>query len=215
MKTLEKTQTNTQQRSMQAKELLTSLVQKIPSAVQEVEKQIYIGNNIVANLSIEEKTILKNYFNIILLYMRRREASDIDFGGDGSRKKVWMRIHGKKTPLDELGNYSPDDFNVLIQSILMDKQREALYSHRSIDFSHTVKNSESSKVRYRATAYFELGELALNLRAIGDQIRPYDGFGFHTNVTKTLSLVHTKEGLILVTGITGSGKSSKIGRAHV
>lgn len=193
----------------QARQLLRSLAQKIPPSVQDIERQVYIGNNMLKNLSIEEKSQLKNFANTILLAMRKSDASDIDFGGDGAKNRVWLRVHGKKTPVEELGNYNSDEFNILIQAILMDKQREVLYEDRSIDFSHTLRNGEG-KVRFRATAYFELGELALNMRAIGEKIRPYESYGFHQNVIKILSLVHTKEGLVLVTGITGSGKSSTL-----
>jgi twitching motility protein PilT len=45
------------------------------------------------------------------------------------------------------------------------------------------------------------------MRAINNTLRPYKGLELHSNVTKVLSLAHTKEGLCLVTGITGSGKS--------
>jgi twitching motility protein PilT len=48
------------------------------------------------------------------------------------------------------------------------------------------------------------------MRAISTQIRPYESYGFHPNVTRVLSLQYTKEGLILVTGITGSGKSTTL-----
>lgn len=193
----------------QARQLLGSLAQKIPPSVQDVERQVYIGNNLLKNLSIEEKSQLKHLADTILLAMRKSDASDIDIGGDGARNKVWFRIHGKKTPVEELGKYNSDEFSILIQNILMDKQREGLYQDRSIDFSHTLVNGQG-KVRFRASAYFELGELALNMRAIGEKIRSYDTYGFHQNVIKILSLVHTKEGLVLVTGITGSGKSSTL-----
>lgn len=199
-----------EQRLIQARQLVKNLSQKIPSAVQDVEKQLYIGNDIIDRLSQDEKSLLRSFVDVFLLRMRKCGASDIDFGGDGANNQVWFRIHGRKAPVGELGEYNSDEFNILIQSILIDKQRQALYESRSIDFSHSVKNGHASKVRYRATAYFELGELALNMRAIGDKIRTYDGFGFHPSITKILSLVHTKEGLNLVTGITGSGKSTTL-----
>ena len=202
-----------EQSIVNAKQLLKSLAQKIPPALQDVDKQIYVGTGIVKNLSIEEKTLLKSLMDVILLKMRKSDASDIEFGGDGAKNRIWLRVQGRKKPAEEFGTYLPDEFNVLIQSALMDKQREVLYDKRSIDFSHTVNfgiNGDSRKVRYRATAYFELGELALNMRAIGDKIRPYSSYGFHANVTQMVSLAHTKDGLILVTGITGSGKSTTL-----
>ncbi len=202
-----------EQKLLNAKQLLKSLAHKIPPAVQDVDKQIYIGMEIITNLSIEEKTLLKNLMDVILLKMRKCDASDIELGGDGAKNHIWLRMHGRKKPLQEFGTYIANEFNILIQSVLMDKQREMLYEERSIDFSHTVNvgiNGDVKKVRYRATAYFELGELALNMRAIGDKIRSYNAYGFPQNVTKMISLMHTKDGLILVTGITGSGKSTTL-----
>lgn len=198
---------------MNARQLLKTLAQKIPPPLQDVDKQIYIGMDIISNLSVEEKTLLKNLMDAILLQMRKSYASDIDLGGEGAKNRIWLRMQGRKKPVEEFGTYLADEFNILIQSALMDKQREVLFDKRSIDFSHTVNfsiNGDSKKVRYRATAYLELGELALNMRAIDNKIRPYSSYGFHTNVTKMVSLVHTKDGLILVTGITGSGKSTTL-----
>lgn len=202
-----------EQNLINAKQLLKSLAQKIPQTIQDLDKQVYIGMDIIANLTMEEKTLIKNLVNAILLKMRKYNASDIELGGDGAKSNIWLRIQGRKKPVEEFGTYFTDEFNILIQSILMDKQREILFEQRSIDFSHTVNvgvNGDVKKVRYRATAYFELGELALNMRAIGDKIRPYNSYGFHQNVTKIVSLLQTKEGLILVTGITGSGKSTTL-----
>ena len=64
--------------------------------------------------------------------------------------------------------------------------------------------------RFRADAYFDLDQIAMNMRAISQVIRPYKSYEFHPNLTKILSLDHTKEGMCLVTGITGSGKSSTL-----
>jgi twitching motility protein PilT len=64
--------------------------------------------------------------------------------------------------------------------------------------------------RYRANAYFDLDHLALNMRAINLTVRPYKGLELHQNVTRVLSLAHTTQGLTLVTGITGSGKSTTL-----
>ncbi|OPX34181.1 hypothetical protein B1H10_04205 [candidate division KSB1 bacterium 4484_188] len=52
--------------------------------------------------------------------------------------------------------------------------------------------------------------LSLNMRAIQTEIRAYQSYEFSPLVTRVLNLAHTKEGLILVTGITGSGKSSTL-----
>jgi twitching motility protein PilT len=194
----------------EAKELLSSLASKIPITLFSIEKQMYIGNEIIKKMPEEQKLLLRNLINMFLIRMREVEASDIDLGGWGSKKMIWLRIHGVKKPIPEFGVYELDEFNILIQSLLMERQREYLYENRNLDFSYTLKDENGVIYRYRADAYFDLDDLALNMRAINTQIRPYESYGFHPNVTRMLSLQYTKEGLILVTGITGSGKSTTL-----
>lgn len=190
--------------------LLKSLAKKIPTTLRDIDKQVFIVKKIIAILSLEERELLQNLFNSILLKMREYSASDIDFGGLGSKNNIWLRIHGKKEPIKKLGSYSLNEFNILILFILSENQIKYLFENRSIDFSYSVNEEDGRMVRYRATGYFELGDLALNMRAIESTVRPYAEYKFHPVVTQMLSLEHTKDGLNLVTGITGSGKSSTL-----
>jgi len=203
-------ETTTNQKHNQARGLLKSLSQKIPSTLREIDRLLFIGNKILPGLPVEVKAVLQKFVDSILLNMRQLNASDIDVGGFGAKNKIWMRIQGRKAPVDNLGSFSIDEFNILIQSILSENQRKFIFENRSIDFSYTIRVEENALVRYRATAYLELGDLALNMRAIESNIRPYEGFKFHPSATKMLSLEHTKDGLNLVTGITGSGKSTTL-----
>ncbi|MDZ7757441.1 type IV pilus twitching motility protein PilT [Rhodohalobacter sp.] len=56
----------------------------------------------------------------------------------------------------------------------------------------------------------DLEALALNMRKIDTEIRPFKTLGVHPEIAKALSLKYYKYGLTLVTGITGSGKSSTL-----
>jgi twitching motility protein PilT len=141
--------------------------------------------------------------------MSRINASDIDMGGFGSAGSIWYRIYGDKKPAKDLGKFTLDEANVLIQSILIERQRLFLYENRNLDLSYSIIE-EDSMHRFRANVYFDLDHLALNMRAISVTIRPYKSLEFHPNVTKVLSLAHTEQGLTLVTGITGSGKSTTL-----
>lgn len=100
--------------------------------------------------------------------------------------------------------------NFLIQSIIGERQRSFLYENRNLDFSHMLYLENGEFRRFRADAYFDLDQVGLNMRAINNTVRPYKTMELHPNVTKALSLATTKEGLCLVTGITGSGKSSTL-----
>ncbi len=165
--------------------------------------------NLCTRQSAEERVMIKNFFDSFLRKMAETVASDIDMGGYGGQGKVWYRVYGSKKPDPEVPAFTFDESNVLIQSILMERQRQFLYENRNLDFSYTIMDGEDM-LRFRADVYFDLDQIALNMRAINQTIRPYGGFGFHTGVTRAVSLQHTKEGMILVTGITGSGKSTTL-----
>jgi twitching motility protein PilT len=200
----------TQQNIRDTKTVLSILSRRIPETVYGVEKQMFIGNDVIGKMSQDQKLVLRRLVNGFLEEMRRIDASDIDVGGWGSNSRVWLRVHGEKKPVEAFGHYEINETDVLIQSILMERQRGSLYEQRNLDFSYTFSNGDRKFFRYRANSYFDLDSLSLNMRAINTDIRSYEGYGFHTHVTQNMSLAHTKEGLILVTGITGSGKSTTL-----
>jgi twitching motility protein PilT len=191
-----------------ARKTLQEISGTIPDTVPGMERQMLIGD-LVAKQSPAERTALRKLMDSYLLRMSRINASDIDMGGFGAAGNIWYRIYGDKKPAKDLGKFTLDEFNVLIQSILIERQRLFLYENRSLDLSYSIME-EASMYRFRANVYFDLDHLALNMRAISVTIRPYKGLEFHPNVTKVLSLAHMEQGLTLVTGITGSGKSTTL-----
>jgi len=187
---------------------LQDIASSIPDTVPGMERQMLIGD-LVAKQSPAERTALRKLMDSYLLRMSRVNASDIDLGGYGSGNHIWYRIYGDKKPQKDLGKFTLDEFNVLIQSILIERQRLFLYENRNLDLSYSIVEDDKM-FRFRANAYFDLDHLALNMRAINVVIRPYKNLELHPNVTKVLSLMHTEQGLTLVTGITGSGKSTTL-----
>lgn len=187
---------------------LKEIAASIPETSPGMERQMLIGD-LVAKQSPAERTALRKLMDSYLLRMSSINASDIDLGGYGSGGTIWYRIYGDKKPQAELGKFTMDEFNVLIQSVLIERQRLFLYENRNLDFSYSIIEDEAM-YRYRADAYFDLDQLALNMRAINAQVRPYKGLELHANVTRVLSLAYTTQGLTLITGITGSGKSTTL-----
>ncbi len=192
----------------EARAILKQIVSNIPETAYGVERQMLIGD-LVSRQAQEERVLVKRMFDGFLLRMEELAASDIDMGGFGSQGNIWYRVHGSKKPDPSLPTFTFDEANVLIQSILLERQRQFLYENRNLDFSYTIIRDEKM-YRFRADAYFDLDQMALNMRAITALVRPYKNLELHSNVTKVVSLAHTKEGMILVTGITGSGKSSTL-----
>ena len=191
-----------------AKTLLQQLASQVSELVHGMERHIFIGN-MISNLPDDQRIELRNLLNGLLLKMRENGASDIDMGGHGAQDKIWYRIFGSKRVDESLGSFSLDETSLMIQNILSDRQRQFFYDRRNLDFSYMIKMGNDIH-RFRADTYLDLDEVALNMRAVSDTVRPISELVFSTEVLKVLSLRQTKEGLILITGITGSGKSTTL-----
>ena len=186
--------------------IFKKVLNDVPKHFTDVERQMHIRYKLKM-LSAGELGLLRAKIDGYLEKMRDANASDIEIGGSTAKGQVWFRIFGKKQPKPEFGELSEDQANVICQSTLSDKHWERLLEWRASDFSYVLQNNGSS-LRWRATVYFDMGNLALNMRTIADKIYPYAQLGFKANISKHLSLTHEKQGLILITGITGSGKST-------
>ena len=143
--------------------------------------------------------------------MIERDASDIEVGGHGNCGYIWMRIYGNKERAKDLPQFSDDEAATIIINLLNSNQRKHLWENKNLDFSYTfLYERRNVNVRFRADAYFDLDTLTLNMRAINQTIRPLASLEFHPNVVRTMSHGYIKFGLSLITGITGSGKSTTL-----
>lgn len=194
----------------EAKRILTDFAAKIPATVFGPERVKYISDHI-DSIPDEHKLLVIQLANHILSLMIERQASDVEIGGFGTQGYVWFRIYGKKERVKDLPTMNPDEAAVLILSLLNKNQRNYLLEQRNLDFSYSFfYPNQNSNVRFRADAYFDLDTLALNMRAIQAKIRPLESLEFHPLAIKTMSHSYIKFGLSLVTGITGSGKSTTL-----
>jgi twitching motility protein PilT len=193
-----------------AKEILENFSKQIPEIVLGPERVSYISDNI-ENLNPEDKLMLHKLANKILSLMIERSASDVEVGGHGNNGYIWFRVFGKKERVKDLPQFSTDETTTLILSLLTANQRKLLLKERNIDFSYSFYYEKGTKdVRFRADSYFDLDSLALNMRSIAVSIRPIDSLEFHPYAMKSMSHNYVKFGLTLVTGITGSGKSTTL-----
>ena len=194
---------------IETKRILKEMASQLPKSITGIERQMMISD-VMTRTDETTKMKLLALINHFLLRMFTLHASDIDMGGYGSQGYIWYRVYGSKKADSSLGKYSQDETNILIQSVIGERQRSFLFENRNLDFSHMLYGDNLDFKRFRADAYFDLDQLALNMRAINNVVRPYKELEVHPNVTKVLSLAHTKEGLCIITGITGSGKSSTL-----
>jgi len=192
------------------KTILKNFISSIPSTFTGPDRVAHIIENI-DKVKPEDKIELRNLINKLLTSMIERDASDIEIGGHGNTGFVWLRIYGKKERVKDFPQFSEDEAAVLIVNLLNANQRKFLSLNRNLDFSYTfLYERKNTYVRFRADAYFDLDSLALNMRAINTQLRTIESMEFHPNVVKTMSHTYIKNGLSLVTGITGSGKSTTL-----
>ncbi|SMO35417.1 type IV pilus twitching motility protein PilT [Gracilimonas mengyeensis] len=189
--------------------LVDPVLQQIPRTVRGLDRHMRIGN-IVEELDEEHRLALTDILDSYLKRMLKNEASDIDLGGPGCKGRVWYRIYGDKKPAETPTDLSLDETNVLLHNAILPSQREKLIKDKNLDFSYSIELEDGSSQRFRADMYFDLEHLALNMRKIDNTIRPFKNLGAHTEVAKALSLKYYKYGLTLITGITGSGKSSTL-----
>lgn len=187
---------------------LESACGSIPPRLSGVDRQQYLGS-LADTLDGSFRIRAKDWFGEVLGEMIKLEASDIDIGGNGCCGRIWYRIHGLKRPENESGFQSLDQTDLLLQLILTEKQRRILFEKRNLDFSYST-TVDSQIYRFRGDIYFDMDHLALNFRLITNRIREFSKLGIHPLAARNLNLKHVKQGLTLVTGITGSGKSSTL-----
>ena len=190
-------------------ELVKPVIDQIPRTLRGIDRHEAIGKAI-DTLDDDHKEQLTAYLDALLKLILKNEASDIDIGGPGCDGKVWYRIFGDKSPAKSPTGLTLDETNVLLHNVILPSQRTRLLSEKNLDFSYSIEIKEGVNQRFRADMYFDLEHLALNMRKIDNTIRPFKSLGAHTEVAKALSLKYYKYGLTLITGITGSGKSSTL-----
>lgn len=166
----------------------------------------------ISDLAENERERIREIVETFVTRMIDVNASDMDTGGNGCLGYVWYRVAGDKKPHKEVGRFSEDELNVILLNQLNDTQMRELLDKRSIDFSYQLPflGIDGSRCRFRCTCYFDYDHLALNMRAITDTVRPLKGIEFHPAIERGLMFRHERDGLTLVTGVTGSGKSTTL-----
>jgi twitching motility protein PilT len=166
----------------------------------------------VESLLDKDRSQLRQYVDAFVKHMLDVGASDIDLGGPAANGFVWYRVSGNKTPHKDMGEYTPDETNVLFLNLLNRNQMQVLFEEYSLDFSFQlpVDGKDGRKRRFRATMYYDYDHLGLNMRSITDEVRSIKGLSFHPLIERGLMFEYERDGLTIVTGVTGSGKSSTL-----
>lgn len=113
-----------------------------------------------------------------------------------------MRVNGKLITMD-FPKMLPVDTASLLLEIMNEQQRAKFEEKGEHDMSFSIPNLG----RYRVNAYKQRGSVAIALRLVGTQVPSAEELGVPDSV---MELYQRKRGLLLVTGPTGSGKSTTL-----
>jgi twitching motility protein PilT len=139
-------------------------------------------------------------FADILLETLNRRASDLHITA-GARPM--LRVRGRLGALDSAPILTATDTRELIYSILTNDQRQRLETNLQLDFAYSVPG----RARFRVNAYFQRATLGAAFRLIPDKITPLEQLGLPPVVAE---FSRKPRGMVLVTGPTGSGKSTTL-----
>ena len=113
-----------------------------------------------------------------------------------------IRLHGDLEPV-RFRELSPGDIQALLEEFMTTEQKGTLQKLSAVDFAYEAQTCG----RFRVNAYKHAAGLAAALRVIPNNVPALESLGLPNVVQKTLTM---PSGLILVTGPTGSGKSTTL-----
>jgi twitching motility protein PilT len=137
---------------------------------------------------------------VLLEEMLSRSASDLHLSA-GERPK--LRIDGEMANASHDQVLSPKDTLTLAYSVLTESQKKRFEQEDELDFSFGIQNL----ARFRGNVFKQRGCVAVVIRMIPFNVRTFQDLGLPPVVAK---LAEKPRGLILVTGPTGSGKSTTL-----
>jgi twitching motility protein PilT len=113
-----------------------------------------------------------------------------------------MRLHTQMTPMD-FPIVTPDAAMAMVKGMLTEQRIAAFLEKRDADFSYAIKDV----ARFRVNAHFQRESVAMAFRIITDKVRALDQLNLPDIIAR---LTYLPRGLVLVTGDTGSGKSTTL-----
>ncbi len=114
-----------------------------------------------------------------------------------------MRVDGNLAPLLEEPKFTPEDTEALVKAIIPEALRQTFETAHEVDFAYSV----SGLGRFRVNAFLQRGSVAFAMRRVRSQSSSIADLGL-PDVVRRLSEEH--RGLVLVTGPTGSGKTTTL-----
>lgn len=132
--------------------------------------------------------------------MPEQNASDLHIGANSP---FFFRIDSELVKVSD-HIYSAGEVRDVILGMLTEEQQKRLDKEKGLDFSFSIE----SIGRFRCNAFFQRGDLGCAIRLIPDNIMSIEECGLPADVVKRFCKL--QKGLVLVTGATGSGKSTTL-----
>ncbi|MCK5460461.1 PilT/PilU family type 4a pilus ATPase [Candidatus Gracilibacteria bacterium] len=138
-------------------------------------------------------------FEKVIEYALQKGVSDIHLS---PKVSVFLRRNGKMEPVGKV--LSNEEIKKIMEQILTKKQREQLERKKQIDFLYKSPHNH----RLRGNAFYCNEGLALSFRVIQHEIPVFAKLGFPEFVRDTV--MKARQGLVLIVGPTGQGKSTTL-----
>jgi twitching motility protein PilT len=139
-------------------------------------------------------------FADVLLEVIDRRASDLHITA-GAPPTV--RVRGRLVPMEGYPVLTPNDTREIVYSILSEGQRQKFENNWQLDFAYQIPG----RARFRVNAYMQRSAVGAALRLIPFDVVPLETLGLPPVVAE---FANKPRGLVLVTGPTGSGKSTTL-----
>ncbi|OGC68681.1 hypothetical protein A2415_01875 [candidate division WWE3 bacterium RIFOXYC1_FULL_39_7] len=117
--------------------------------------------------------------------------------------KPFLRINTKLSVMEDMPPFTVDDVEFFLSQILDQDQRQILEVNKELDFSISL----GTKSRFRVNAFYQKGYPSVALRVIPLVIPSIESLGLPSNL---INICDLKQGLVLVVGPTGQGKSTTL-----
>ena len=153
-------------------------------------------------MSFENPTSVESQITLPELLKKMTDAGGSDLHLT-TNSPPQIRVHGHLKPLSEYGPMTPADTKRLAYSVLTDAQKHRFEENLELDFSFGLKGMS----RFRANLFNQKGAVGAVFRAIPYEIKSFEALGLPPIVQ---DMCKKPRGLVLVTGPTGSGKSTTL-----